>query len=179
MHDTQMKSFDALLTGIGRRIIRWFYSFINKWTERVTGVTGGGMTPTGDPRHDIIMGKTGHKGQGFIVLSKTDDIDELFLSNSRRISRLFHMGWGNIVIVDDINRMAYFCMKKFKGVCTAISYSMIYQNFGQLKVYDDMEDAKRQSSSIFKIRKKLSKVVAEWVVEYKQGKYISEDKKDG
>lgn len=176
LHDTQLKWFNALMVRMGRNVIKTVWRFIDRWSGNMKL---GGLTPSGDPRRDLIMGRTGHKGEGFVVLSKTEDIDDLFLNNIKKINRLFKMGWGNIIIVDDVNRMAYFCMKQFKGVCTAISYSMIYQNFGQLKVYDSLEDAKRQTSSIFKIRKQLSRVVAEWVTEYRQVKYLSEDKKDG
>ncbi len=176
LHDIQMKSFNAAMVGFGRKITRIVWRFLDRWSGNLKL---GGLTPSGDPRRDIIMARTGHGGEGFIVLSKTEDIDEIFLSNIKRINRLFKMGWGNIIITDDINRMAYFCMKKFRGVCTAISYSMIYANFGQLQVYNDLEDAKRKTSSIFKIRKQFSKIVAEWLVDQKQSKYLSEGKKDG
>jgi hypothetical protein len=168
-----MKSFNAAMVGFGRKITRIVWRFLDRWSGNLKL---GGITPSGDPRRDIIMARTGHGGEGFIVLSKTEDIDEIFLTNIKRINRLFKMGWGNIIITDDINRMAYFCMKKFRGVCTAISYSMIYANFGQLQVYNDLEDAKRKTSSIFKIRKQFSKIVAEWVVDQKQSKYLSEGK---
>lgn len=173
MHDIQLKNFNAILISLGRRVMKWTYRFLDKWSRKFRL---GGLTPSGDPRRDMLMGRTGHKGEGFILLSKTEDIDEIFLSDASKINRLFSLGWGNIVIVDDINRMAYFCMKSFKGVCTGISYAMIYQNFGQLQVYSSLEDAKRQNSSLFKIRKRTSQVFAEWTTEYRRGKYISEDK---
>lgn len=173
LHDIKMKNFNAIMISFGRKITKVVWKFLDKWSS--AGKLGG-LTPSGDPRRDIIMARTGHQGEGFIVLSKTEDIDETFLNNVSKINRLFKMGWGNIIITDDINRTAYFCMKQFKGVCTAVSYGMIYQNFGVLKVYQDLEDAKRQSSSIFKIRKPLSKIIAEWVAEHRQVKYLSEDK---
>lgn len=177
MHDSQMKTMQAGMVALGRKVMRFAYSLFDRWTKRARVL--GGLTPSGDPRRDIIFDRTGMKGQGFVVLSKTEDIDDTFLSNINRINRLFKLGWGNFIIADDINRQAYFCMKKFRGICTAISYKMMYQNFGMAKVYDDLEDAKRQSSSLFRIKKRFSKVVSEWVTDYRYTKYISEEFHDG
>jgi len=177
MHDTQLKTLNAAMVAFGRSIIRRVYSLFDRWTRSARPL--GGLTPSGDPRRDIIFGRTGLKGGGFIVLSKNEDIDETFLSNISRMNRLFKMGWGNIIVADDINRQAYFCMQQFKGVCNAISYSVMYQNFGMAKVYDDLEDAKRKNSSLFKIRRPFSKVVSEWITDYRYIKYISEDNHDG
>jgi len=177
LHDTQLKTLNAAMVAFGRSIIRRVYSLFDRWTRSARPL--GGLTPSGDPRRDIIFGRTGLKGGGFIVLSKNEDIDETFLSNISRMNRLFKMGWGNIIVADDINRQAYFCMQQFKGVCNAISYSVMYQNFGMAKVYDDLEDAKRKNSSLFKIRRPFSKVVSEWITDYRYIKYISEDNHDG
>jgi hypothetical protein len=175
LHDVKLKAIHAGMVSLGRRITRSFYRFLASWQKRL----GLDMrAPTGDPRKDIIMGLSGHAGHGFVVLSKNEDIDEEFLSNIKNINRLFKMGWGNIVIVDDVNRTAYFCMKQFKGVCTAMTFTMMYNNFGQLKVYETLEDAKKQSSSIFKIKRGVSKVFSEWVVESKVSKYLREDYND-
>jgi hypothetical protein len=171
LHDAKLNMFNATMISLGRKITRRVWSFIDRWRSKFNE-----LTPSGDPRRDIIMARTGHKVDGYIVMSKTEDMDEVFLSNVSRINRLFKMGWGNIIIADDINRIAYFCMKQFKGVCVAISYPMIYQNFGQLQVYSSLEDIKRQSSSLFKVRKPLRKVLGEWVAEYRYSKYLSEEK---
>lgn len=173
MHDTNLKWFSATLISLGRKITRRVWGFVDRWAANLKL---GGLIPSGDPRRDIVMSRSGYKGGGYIVLNKTYDIDESFLNNVKKINRLYKMGWGNIIIVDNVNRMAYFCLKEFKGVCTAISFAMIYHNFKALQVYDSLEDATRQSSSIFKIKKQFSKVVAEWIVDYKRAKYLSEDK---
>jgi hypothetical protein len=163
---------NALLVSRGRKIMRWFYGMSDKWMARLKL---GGTTPSGDPKRDIIRGRTGHKGPGFIVLSKNEDIDDRFLSNISRMNRLFKMGWGNVIVADDIQRQAYFCMTQFRGMCTVLSYAMMYQNVGQLKVYETLEDAKRQNSSLFKVSRKASKVFAEWISEYRQFKYYNSE----
>jgi hypothetical protein len=173
MHDTQVNALNAMMVTFGRKVIRGFYRLLDKWTGRIKS---GSLTVSGDPRRDIIMARSGQKGLGIIVLSRTEDVDEKFLQNYSRVNRLFKMGWGNIVVADDITRTAYFCMKDYKGVCSAVNYAMMYQTLGQLKVYDSLEDAQRQNSSLFKISKRISKVFSEWVTDYKRSKYISEDK---
>lgn len=173
LHDAQLNFLTALMVSFGRKIIRSFYKLLDKWTGRLRL---GGLTVSGDPRRDVIMNRTGRSGHGIIVLNKTEDIDERFLKNIARVNRLFKMGWGNIIIADDISRQAYFCMKGYGGTCQVLSYAMIYQNLGQLKVYDSLEDATRQNSSLFKISKSARKIFSEWKIESKLLKYISEDK---
>jgi hypothetical protein len=173
LHDSQLTSLNALMISFGRKVMRWFYSFIDKWMGRIKA----GVTMSGDPRRDIIMARTGKEGLGIVVLDKNEDVDERFLNNISKINRLFKLGWGNIIVADDITRNAYFCMRRFSGTCQVLSYPMMYQNLGQLKVYESIDDAKRQNSSLFKVSVRASKVFSEWKTEDKLFKYyISEDK---
>ena len=176
LYDSQVKNLTAMSLRTGRKIMKLAYGLFDKWS-RIFKISG--LTPSGDPRRDIIMGRTG-MGKGsetFIVLSKQEDVDEMFLDNIQRINRLFNMGWGNFVIADDIGRSAYFCMTKFKGMCNSIPYAMMYQYLGQTKAYETMEDAKKASSSIFKVGKRFSKVLGEWRTTNKLYKYsqLNED----
>jgi len=172
--DAQMNSLAAFLVGFGRKTLRSIYKFIDRYWFR--------RTATGDPRTDIIMGRTGmgDKSQSFIVLSKQEDVDEFFLDNISRVNRLFKMGWSNIVIADDIARVAHFCMTDLRGMCNVVPYSMIYQQLGQASAYKDMEDAKKASSSIFKVSQRLSKVLGEWRAINKLDQYsqLNEGHKD-
>jgi len=173
LHDIQLNNFNALLISTGRKIIRWVYKIIDKWSGRLKT---GKLTMSGDPRRDVIMTRTGKQGLGIIVLNKNEDIDEHFTKNIDKINRLFRLGWGNIIIADDINKQAHFCMRSFTGVCQVIPYSMMYQNLGQLKVYETLEDAKRQNNSLFKVSIRASKAFSEWKTEEKLLKYyINED----
>lgn len=171
MYDHQMRFFQSLMVSQGRKILRYAYKLIGKWTGRVSS------PPTGDVRQDVVLGRSGFKGIPFIVVDKGQDFNEAFFSKPARINRLFKMGWGNIVIVDSINRQAYFCLKQLRGTCSILSFSMIYQNLGQLKVYESLEDIKRQNSSLFKMGPRISKVLGECMSDIKQDKYtLSEDK---
>ena len=176
LYDTKLKALTAGTLMFGRFVMKKAYGLFDRWTHRLKL---GGLTPSGDPRRDIIMGRTG-MGKGsetFIVLSKQEDVDEIFLDNIQKINRLFSMGWGNFIIADDIGRSAYFCMKKFRGMCSVIPYAMMYQYLGQSKAYETMEDAKKASSSIFKLGKRFSKVLGEWRATNKLYKYsqLNED----
>lgn len=171
LNDMKLDEMNAKMVALGRKVMKPLWKFIDKWTSNIRL---GGLTPAGEARHDMILARSGHDGEAFIVLNKSEDIDDTFLSNVPKINRLFNMGWGNIIVADDINRTAYFCMKQYKGTCSILSYVMIYQNFGQLKVYETLEDAKKQSNSIFKIHKQFNKVVSEWVVNYRHSKYLKE-----
>lgn len=170
LYDSKLGAIKGAFVAFGRFVTRGAYRFFDKWTRyfRI-----GGVTPSGDPRRDIIMGRTGmgKDSESFIVLSKQEDIDETFLDNIQKLNRLFKMGWGNFVIADDIGRNAYFCMSKFKGMCNVIPYAMMYQYLGQSKAYESMEDAKKQNSSIFKVSQRFSRVIGEWRVANKLYKY--------
>jgi hypothetical protein len=168
LYDYKLRPLKAALVSIGRSVMRMVYRYINVWRKRLRI---GLPTPSGDPRRDILMARTGFS-EPFVVLSKNEDFDDYFISNFSRIHRLSKMGWGNFIIADDINKQAYFCMKDFRGVCNVVSYAMMYNNVGQLKVYETLEDAKQKSSSLFKIPRKFSKVIGEWVAKNKLDKYL-------
>ena len=166
LHDVQISNINALVIGTGRTILKRIYNISRFWSSN--------RTLSGDPRRDIIMGRSGFGGEGFIVLSKTEDIDETFMSNISKLNRLFKLGWGNIIIVDDIKRQVHFCMKSFKGVCTTLSFSTIYQNLGHLGVYENLEDAKKKTSMVFKTKSNFKKLFAEYKTQYKISKYLNE-----
>lgn len=170
LFDTKVNALFALALRNGRKILRRVWGFFDKWTARFRV---GGLTASGDPRRDILMGRTGmgKDSDSFIVLSKQEDVDEFFLDNIQKINRLFNMGWSNFIIADDVARTAWFCMESFRGMCNAVPYAMMYQQFGQSKAYETMEDAKKANSSIFKISKRFSRIVGERKAELLLNKY--------
>lgn len=169
MNDLKLSSIQAQLVGLGRTVMRYVWRFIDRWA-RILRI--GGLAPSGDPRRDVIMGRSGHSGQAFIVLNKNEDIDDYFVSDMAKIRKLSKLGWGNFIIADDVNRQAYFCFQTFKGVCNVISYEMMYNNLGQLRVYESLEDAKKKSSSLFKIKRRFSKVIGESLADRKLSEYL-------
>ena len=151
MHDIQVKGITALTIPLGRQIMGKLLRFSRR-----------GKPVTGDPKQDIIYRTTGHKGETFVALDKNSDVDEYFLNNINKINRLFKFGWGNFVICDDALQLAHFCLRANKGICQGMSYRMMYKTLGQSGVYEDLEDLRKQNSSIFKVsRKRLSKILGE------------------
>ena len=177
LFDANLSSLSAMMISLGRKLLKGFYTILDRWLRRLRQ-----PIPTGDPRHDILMGRTGmgRDSETFIVLSKQEDIDEFFLDNIAKMNRLFKMGWGNIVIADDIARVAYFCTGELRGMCSGVPYAMMYQNLGQAKAYETMEDAKKANSSIFKISKQFTRVLGECKHDLKLLTYtqLNEDNKN-
>jgi hypothetical protein len=151
MHDMQIKGISAATLPMGRKVLSYIW--------RVAKMKG---HVTGDPKQDIIYRTTGHRGETFVALEKNHDIDEYFLTQTSKIKRLFKLGWGNFVICDDALQIAHFCLRATKGMCQALSYRMMYKTLGQTGVYEDLEDLRKQNSSIFKISgKSFSKLIGE------------------
>jgi hypothetical protein len=150
MHDIKINAMYALTIRLGRYIMGKLLRLVYKGPV------------SGDPKKDIIYRTTGHKGETFVVLERNHDVDEYFLRNIKKINRLFKLGWGNFVIADDAIQMAHFCMRASKGICQVISYRMMYKTLGQSGVYEDLEDIRKQNSSLFKMKRvRFSKLLGE------------------
>jgi hypothetical protein len=150
MHDIKINMIHALTLRLGRIIMGKLLRLVYRGPV------------SGDPKKDIIYRTTGHGGETFVVLERNHDIDEFFLKNIKKINRLFKLGWGNFVIADDALQVANFCMRASKGICQGISYRMMYKTLGQSGVYEDLEDIRQQSSSLFKMKRvRFSKLLGE------------------
>lgn len=173
VNDLKFGFIRSTFIAVGRKVMRWMYQKLGSQDYDVA---------TGDIRKDMFMARTGLKGNAFVVLSKDEDIDTVLFSQPKKIQKLFSLSWGNMIMADDINRVAYFCMKKFKGLCSMIPYGMIYQTLGQTQVFDDLEDVRRKSGAVFKRKPtKMKKVFAEQHSQIKLSdyQYVSEDSKNG
>ena len=76
------------------------------------------------------------------------DIGADFFERTNKINQLYKMGWQSFVVTDDVNKRAFFCMKEFNGMCSAVQYNFMYNALGSEygKVFDDLEDVKKSSS---------------------------------
>jgi hypothetical protein len=175
MYDRQVSNLQSLAIRFGRKVENAFYrAWKVAWKVMTLGIgTGpaGGMGMTGDPKHDILARRTILKAKDasdiFVVVNQADLSDD-FYASANGILNLFRMGWSSIIIVDDVNRRVSFCMRELKGMCSMMPFTMLYQTYQQAKVYEDLEDAKRSASSIFKVqRKKFSKIVGESIAQHK------------
>ena len=174
MYDKQANTLQALAITFGRKVENFFYkAWSIAWKIGTLGIGGrsGGLGVTGDPKHDILARRTILKAKDasdIFVLVNQADLSDDFYSSASGILNLFRMGWSSIIIADDVNRRVSFCMRELKGMCSMMPYSMLYQTYSQAKVYEDLEDAKRSASSIFKVkRKSFAKIVGESAAKYK------------
>lgn len=148
--DMQKYFMNSFITGIGRKVMRLVYRLLDRWTAY-------GSRPRGDIRHDLFYARTGHDGQPFVLIDKNEDIPKLFFSQPQNILKLWKMSWGNMLIADEYTKTVMFCMKKYKGMCSNFTYSMLFAQSKEMgKVFEDMEDARKATGALFKMNKKIT-----------------------
>lgn len=166
--DFYKKWFPAKITGLGRSVVRVLYAalrktpVIRKWSPSVSG----------NPK-DIIFSKTSHASNIFLVINSMD-IGSDFFERTNKIKQLYNLGWSSFVVTDDVNKKAFFCMKEFRGMCSAVQYNFMYTSIGNEhgKVFNDLEDVRKSSSPFFKLSTKASKIVAEQYVSNKINEFL-------
>ncbi len=173
LYDKQVKGIQSAALNVGRKSVRWLWKVWDRvWASVILG--GDRSTASGDPRRDILLRRslfsTKNKANIFAIINMMDLTDDFF-QEAGGINKLFKKGWTNLIVVDDVNRMAHFCMKNFRGICTSISYAIIFQRVGQYKVYESLEDVRRSSSSLFKVRSNMMKIMANAMAKQKYLKY--------
>jgi len=148
--DMQKYFVTAFMAGIGRKVMRLVYRMLDKWTAF-------GSRPRGDIRQDVFYARTGHDGQPFVLLDKNEDVPKYFFTQPQNMLKLWKMSWGNLLIADDSNKTVMFCMKKYKGMCSNFTYSMIFAQTKEMgRVFEDMENARKATGALFKMNKKIS-----------------------
>jgi len=118
--DQDLNLMMAMAVSMGRGTLRKIYSIY----DRFIGSRIGGNVPTGDARHDVIYARTGFSIKGLTLVDR-NAMSEDFMKSSKHVNRMHSLGWDNIILADDINRYAYFCMHKFRGVCNSVPYQMM------------------------------------------------------
>jgi len=175
--DAQLSFIMRLVTVAGRGILKKAWSIFDKMLKAISigpFKEYGGVTVTGDPRKDIILGRTGHQGETFITIEKSTDFDEFILADPVKIKKLFQLGWGNLIITDNVTKQAHFCMKKYRGICNTIPYVMLYESLKMSKSYETLEDIKKQTQSLFKAKPiRIEKVLSEILAVSKLSQYKS------
>jgi len=173
MWDQQIGKLMTLIIRMGRPIEGIFY---RTWRNTV-GKFFGSSGISGNPFKDIVLKRTiiGTKGADdiFLVLNQAD-LPADFASRAKDIRKLFKLSWESFCIADDVNRRVAFCMKQFKGMCSIIPYSMLYQTLGQARVFEDMEDVRRTSGNLFKTNKNLKKVIGESMAQKKLEEFTAD-----
>jgi hypothetical protein len=160
MSDQRLKGLDYLTTKYSRVGLRVMMKFLR--TIRIPMIKDKALT--GDPKFDLLWGGTQYGSDMFVALSKLDlDGAEDVFSKPGVVRRIHKLGWASLIITDDVNKRATFCMKEFGGVCSVVPYQFIYSSLGKdhAKVYEDLEDVKRTASPFFSMRTNRSKAFGE------------------
>ena len=126
--DRSIGFFKAILSGIGRSIVRRLYSLYRSTIGKIPLLA---PSISGDIRKDMIFASTSHKQNIFLLLNSSDFPDGFFNMDPKDVKQLFYMGWGSIIVIDDVNRVVKFCMKEFSGLCSTIPYSYIFSSLGR------------------------------------------------
>jgi hypothetical protein len=150
--DMEKYIMGSFISGIGRKVMRLVYRMLDKWSTF-------GSRPRGDIRHDLFYARTGHDGQPFVLMDKNEDIPKLFFSQPQNMLKIWKLSWGNLIIADDSDKTVMFCMKKYKGMCSNFTYSMIFAQTKEMsRVFEDMEDARKATGALFKMNKKITTI---------------------
>jgi len=181
MYDNQVGKMQRHAILFGRKITSFLYrSWMKTWKTVTLGLGGrDSSTVTGDPRKDILLKRNilqaGHAQDIFVVANQAELSDD-FYKTAKGMRNLQKMGWGSVIIADDVNRRVAFCMHELRGLCSLLPYTMLYQTFSQAKVYEDIEDAKRNASSIFKVKRvAMTKLIGESIAQNKIEKFGTQE----
>jgi hypothetical protein len=174
-NDMQRKKLEAYMESKKRMIIRLIWR-LGRFL-RIPFIKDKALT--GDPQKDIIWATTLYKKRVFLMLSQVDIEEENLFAKPADVLKLFKMGWSSIVVADDVNKQATFCMKEFGGICSVVPYSYMFASLGkeQLKVYEDLEDARRSAGPFFRMKVPMRKVFGEAIAyeKYKNFSMLNED----
>ena len=148
MNDSELKKMSYLANKAGRTVARVFFRAMRG--VKLPGFSG--KTLSGDPKKDIVWANTQYGKNTFVCFSQLDIEKEDIFTSPQAVQRLHKLGWASLIITDDVNKQATFCMKEFGGICSTIPYSNIFASLGseQHKVYKDFEDAQRSAGPFFR-----------------------------
>jgi len=146
MSDKELKKLSYHAAKMGRTVSR----VLSRAIRALPGVKG--KIITGDAKTDIVLAKSEFGKNAFVCFSQLDiEKDDIFTSPDA-VKRLQKLGWTSMIITDDVNKQATFCMKQFGGICSTIPYSFIFASLGKehAQVYKDLEDAARSAGPFFR-----------------------------
>jgi hypothetical protein len=175
MWDAQIGRLMTLILTIGRK---WQGFLYRLWARTIGKIISTDYEAiTGNPYRDIVLRKwiidAKYVNNVFFVLNRAD-LKADFFEKAKRVRKLMKLGWQSFVIADDVNRSVSFCMEDFRGMCSTLPYSMLYQSLDQAKVFDDLEDVRRSSASLFRTRRPFSKIIGEGLAQQKLEEFSAE-----
>ena len=150
LSDRELKKMSYLANKLGRTVMRVFFRAMRG--IRIPGIKDKPIS--GNPKTDIVWATSQYGKDTFVCLSQLDlEQDDAFTSPAV-VQKLHKLGWASLIITDDVNKQATFCMKQFGGICSTIPYSFIFSSLGKehSQVYKDIEDAQRSAGPFFRKR---------------------------
>lgn len=162
LNDSKVSLIKSMMTAMSRKAIRLFFAF----SRGIKMPFIKDKFLSGDIKKDVIWASSKYGSRTFVLLNYAELQDNEFLKDMGGFAKLQKLGWGSVMMADDINRRAMFCMKEFKGSCSVLPYQYIYAGLGKsgqtyTKVYDDMEDVRKSSSPFFKLKKNRKTLMGE------------------
>ena len=148
MQDKEVKKMNYLANKMGRIAMRVIFRVARGF--KIPGIKDKPIT--GNPKTDIVWATSQYGKNIFVCFSQLDlEQDDMFTS-PKAVQRLHKLGWASLIITDDVNKQATFCMKQFGGICSTIPYSFIFASLGKehSQVYKDLEDAARSAGPFFR-----------------------------
>jgi len=150
LSDRELKKMSYLSNKLGRTVMRVIFRFMRGL--KIPGIKDKPIT--GNPKTDIVWATSQYGKNTFVCLSQLDlEQDEAFTSPPV-VQRLHKLGWASLIVTDDVNKQATFCMRQFGGICSTIPYAFIFSSLGREhgQVYKDIEDAQRSAGPFFRKR---------------------------
>lgn len=148
MQDKELKKMNYLANKMSRIAMRVIFRIARGL--KIPGIKDKPIT--GNPKTDIVWATSQFGKNTFVCFSQLDlEQDDMFTS-PQAVQKLHKLGWASLIITDDVNKQATFCMQQFGGICSTIPYSFIFSSLGKehSQVYKDLEDAARSAGPFFR-----------------------------
>lgn len=148
MQDKELKKMNYLANKMSRIAMRVIFRVARGL--KIPGIKDKPIT--GNPKSDIVWATSQFGKNTFVCFSQLDlEQDDMFTS-PKAVQKLHKLGWASLIVTDDVNKQATFCMQQFGGICSTIPYSFIFSSLGKehSQVYKDLEDAARSAGPFFR-----------------------------
>jgi hypothetical protein len=175
-YDLSLKGWEKALKEYGRKATRLLYSVMRGLNLPFIK----DRALTGDADVDIIYAGTKYGKNLFVCLNSIEIEQSDIFSKPAAVQKLHSLGWSSIIIADDVNKKATFCMKEFGGLCSVTPYGLLYSAIGKehLEVYQDLNDVKHAAGPFFRMTTRRSKVFAETIAFRTINNYLEKMKDD-
>lgn len=153
-YDASLQGLERSLESAKRSLMRVLYGLI-KIFPFVKG-----KTITGDIKHDIIWAASKYGRNMFVCVNSIEVEQDDIFTKPETVNKLHRLGWSSIIVADDVNKKATFCMKEFGGMCSVVPYGLLYSAVGKehYEVYQNISDVKHAAGPFFRFNTKRNKI---------------------